>query len=264
MKLKLVLLFLIVLVGFTSCIPNKQLAYMQNSKKSPDEIILNKQVPPYKVQIGDALSIRIKALDQALVGMFNPIASENNVEMSSSDRMYFDGFIIDNHGDINVPTLGKVNVLNLTLKEIKKKIKTKLLDEYFKKEANLFVTVKLGGIKFTTLGEILTPGTQVVYQDRVNIFEAIANAGDIVITGDRKDVLIIRPYPGGQKVHHIDLTTVDVFESPYYYIQPNDIIYINPLPQKSWGTGTTGIDSLRSVLTIFTALATTFLLFRAL
>ena len=265
MKIKSVIgLVLVMLVFFTSCISTKQLTYMQNSENGLNEMILNKQLPPYKLQIGDAISIRVKALDQALVGMFNPIASENNVNATSADKLYYDGFIIDNRGDVNIPTLGKLNVLNLTLPEVKKRIETKLLDEYFKEEANVFVTVKLGGIKFTTYGEIGQKGTQVILQERVNIFEAIANSGDIPIEGNKKDVLIIRPYPGGQKIHHIDLTSVDVFQSPYYYIQPNDMIYVKPLPQKAWGTGKTGIQSFTTVLSIFTSLVSVYFLFKTL
>lgn len=265
MKIKSIIgSLLVILVFFTSCISTKQLTYMQNSENGLNEMILNKQVLPYKVQIGDALSIRVKALDQALVGMFNPIASENNVDATSEKSLYYDGFIIDNRGEVNIPTLGKVNILNLTLLEIKQKIETKLLDEYFKEEANIFVTVKLGGIKFTTYGEIGNAGTKVILQQRVNIFEAIANSGDIPIEGNKKDVLIIRPYPGGQKIHHIDLTSVDVFQSPYYYIQPNDMIYVKPLPQKSWGTGKTGLQSFTTIISVISVLTTSYLLFKSI
>ena len=126
------------------------------------------------------------------------------------------------------------------------------------------MTVKLGGVKYTTLGEIEDPGTKVLYQERVNIFEAIANSGEIKFEGDRTDVMIIRPYPGGSKIIHLDLTDKKVLESEYYFIQPNDMIYIKPLPQKSWGTGKTGLESLTTILTIVSALATTVLLFRTL
>ena len=90
--------------------------------------------------------------------------------------------------------------------------------------------------------------------------EAIANSGDISITGDRRDVVIIRQYPLGQKVHHIDLTTIEAMNSPYYYVQPNDLILINPLPQKSLGSGTTGLQSLTTIISVATALVTTILL----
>jgi len=237
---------------------------MQNKDRMPGQVMLSKQLPPYRVQINDVLSIRIKALDQALVGMFNPISDTDNVLALTRESLYSDGFLIDDHGDINMPTLGKVNILNLTVEEIKGKIEKKLLEEYFKEEANVFVTVKLGGIKYTTLGEIGSNGTNVIFQERVNIFEAIANAGDIPLIGDKRDVLLIRPYPGGSKTHHLDLTDIAIFESPYFYIQPNDMIYVKPLPQKSWGFGETGLQSFTTVLSIFTGLVSTYFLFKTL
>ena len=90
------------------------------------------------------------------------------------------------------------------MKQVMKMIEKKLLEEQFKETANIFVTVKLSGLKFTANGEVVTPGTRVLFQERVNIFEAIANVGDITVFGDKKDVLIIRQYPQGQKIHHLD------------------------------------------------------------
>ena len=91
--------------------------------------------------------------------------------------------------------------------------------------------------------------------------EAIGQSGDIPVTGDKSDVVIIRQYPLGQKVHHIDLTSIDALNSPYFYVQPNDQIIVNPLPQKSLGTGTTGLQSFVTILSVVTALTTTILLF---
>jgi len=237
---------------------------MQHRDNVLEEVLLSKQLPPYRVQINDVLSIRIKALDQEIVGMFNPIASDNNVSALTREALYFDGFLIDDHGEITMPTLGKMNVLNLTVVEIKEKIKKILLAEYFKEEANIFITVKLGGVKYTTLGEIGASGTHTVFQERVTIFEALANAGDIPLLGNKEDVLIIRPYPGGNKIHHIDLTDIAIFESPYFYIQPNDMIYVKALPQKAWGTGETGMQSFTTILSVFTALVSTYVLFKTL
>jgi len=265
MKIKSLLIFLLLInLVFTSCISNKQTVYLQNQNTALGEALLHKQLTPYRTQINDVLSIRVKALDQALVGMFNPLASEHNVLATSGQGLYFDGFLIDDHGEINMPTLGKVNVLNLTIEEIKTKITKQLLDQYFKKEANLFVTVKLGGIKYVTLGEIGTTGTNIIFQERVTIFEAIANAGDIPVYGNKKDVLIIRPFPGGNKIHHVDLTDVAILESPYYYIQPNDMIYVKPLPEKSWGIGEKGLQSVTTILTVFTSLVSTYFIFKSL
>ena len=265
MKIKsLLIFFILIALAFTSCISNKQSAYMQQRDTVLENLMLSKQLPPYRVQINDVLSIRVKALDQELVGMFNPIGAEDNVSALTREALYSDGFLIDDHGEINMPALGKIKILNLTVEEVKAKIEEQLLEQYFKKEANIFVTVKLGGVKYTTLGEFGKTGTNVIFQEKVNIFEAIANSGDIPLIGDKKDVLLIRPYPGGNKIHHIDLTDVNIFESPFFYIQPNDMIYVKPLPQKAWGTGKTGLQSFTTILSVFTAITTTYFLIRTL
>ena len=150
------------------------------------------------------------------------------------------------------------------LKEIRKDLENRLLESYFKEEANIFVTVKLAGIRYTINGEIGNPGSNIIYRDQATLMEAIGNSGEIPITGDKTDIVIIRQYPMGQKVHHIDLTTIDAMNSPYYFLQPNDLIIVNPLPQKSIGTGTTGIQSFTTIMTVITALATTILLFNRL
>ena len=135
-----------------------------------------------------------------------------------------------------------------------------LLKDYFKEDANIFVTVKLAGIRYVINGEIGRPGSSIIYREQVTIMEAIATNGDIAETGDRTDVVIVRQYPQGQMVHHIDLTSIDAVNSPYYYIQPNDLILINPLPQKSLGTGTTGLQSFTTIITVITALTSVILL----
>ncbi len=82
--------------------------------------------------------------------------------------------------------------------------------------------------------------------------------------GNKKDVLIIRPYPGGNKIHHIDLTSSNIFESDFFYIQPNDMIYVKPLPQKAWGFGQTGLQSFTTLLSVFSTLVTTYFLIKTL
>jgi polysaccharide export outer membrane protein len=136
------------------------------------------------------------------------------------------------------------------------------LEEQFKAAANIFITVKLSGLRFTAMGEVGSPGSRVLFQERVNIYEAIANVGEIPVTGDRKDVLIIRQYPQGQQIHHLDLTDVSVMSSPYYYIQPNDMIYVKPVKQKTWGTGTTGRDTLTAVVGVISLISTLLVLTR--
>ncbi len=216
---------------------------------------------PYRLQVNDILSIDVKALDKELVEIFNPTSKEIG---NTPEALYFTGFTVDLHGNIEFPILGEINVLGYTVKEVEKKVEKLLLLKYFKETAQIFVTVKLAGLKYTTLGEISNRGTRVLYQDRVNILEAIANAGDIRDTGDRKDVLILRQYPEGQKIHHIDLTDYAALKSEFFYIKPNDIIMVKPLKRKALGAGQTAVQSITAVASIFSVLVSTFFLVRNL
>lgn len=260
MKRFLLVIGLVISVLLTSCVPHRDIVYLQNKSIATDSSQqLVEQQKPYRVQINDILNVRIKVLDQENVSIFNPIG-EGNLNASAAERAYFDGFTVDTHGNIKIPELGLIPALGYTTAEIEEFIKNKLLDEQFKETANMFITVKLSGFRYSAMGEVGAPGSQILFQDRVNIFQAIANVGEIELTGDRQDVMIIRQYPHGQQIHHLDLTDINVMNSPYYYIQPNDIIYVKPLKQKSWGTGATGRETLTTIATIVSLLATTALL----
>nr|WP_321222996.1 polysaccharide biosynthesis/export family protein [uncultured Psychroserpens sp.] len=260
----LLLTGLLLCVLSTSCIPHKDTIYLQNKSTAIDTTqVMVEQLKPYRVQINDILNIRIKVLDQENAVIFNPVG-DDNLNASSAERSYFDGFTVDIHGNIRIPSLGKINVLGFTAEEIENELKKKLLEDQFKETANIFITVKLSGLRFTANGEVGSPGTITLFQDRVNIFEAIANVGEIPVTGNKKEVQIIRQYPQGQKIHSIDLTNVNVMNSPYYYIQPNDIIYVRPLKQKSLGTGTTAVQTLGTIATVVSLITTTILLFTRL
>ncbi|WP_431135794.1 polysaccharide biosynthesis/export family protein [Psychroserpens mesophilus] len=256
----LLLTGLLLCVLSTSCIPHKDIIYLQEKDTPSDSTqVMVEQQKPYRIQINDILNIRIKVLDQDNVTIFNPVG-EGSLNASSTEKAYFDGFMVDLHGNIRIPELGKINVLGYTTEAIEELIKEKLLEDQFKETANIFVTVKLAGLRFTVNGEVGKPGTITLFLERINIFEAIANAGEIPVTGNRREVQIIRQYPQGQKIHTLDLTDVNVMKSPYYFIQPNDLIYVKPLKQKTWGTGTTGRETLGAIISILGILTTTILI----
>lgn len=255
--------FLLVIVGvlFTACIPVKDLTYLQNNPNSPtNDSIINIVDKPYRLQTNDVLNITLKANDPELVVIFNASPNTTSTASRTSDDLYFLGYTVDDHGNIRIPIIGEMNVLGYTVEEVRKMVEKKLLEEYFNKEANIFVTVKLAGIRFTINGEIGSPGITTLYQDRVTIMDAISSAGDITMTGDRKSVSIVRQFPHGTEIHDIDLTDVKCMQSPYFFIKPNDYIYIKPLKQKSWGTGTTGVQSLTTVITALSLVTTVILL----
>ncbi|SHG27570.1 protein involved in gliding motility EpsA [Flavobacterium segetis] len=245
----------------TSCISTNDLIYLQKKEGSfPDAAIAAVGAKPYRLQTNDVLSITIKAIDPKLVSIFSTTSDATGGKSESG--LYFDGFTVDDHGTIRIPVLGELNVIGYTLDEVRLRIEKQLLAEYFNKEANIFVTVKLAGFRYTINGEIGAAGTKSLFQEHVTIMEAIANAGDITITGNRKAVTIMRKTPTGVEMHDLDLTDINVMKSPYFYLQPNDYIYIKPLKQKTWGTGKTGIESLGTIITLLSLATTTFLLLR--
>jgi polysaccharide export outer membrane protein len=248
---------------FTSCIPVKDLVYLQDKNSSGEQnTVTAVESKPYRLQSNDVISVDIKAIDPKLVSIFNKTESISGATGKSESALYFDGFTIDDHGNIRMPILGEINVIGYTLEEVRVIIEKKLLEEYFKSEANIFVTVKLAGFRYTINGEVGSTGTKTLFQTHVNIMEAIANAGDISTVGNRKEVTVIRQTPTGVLMNNIDLTDVNVMKSPYYYLQPNDYIYVKPLRQKTWGTGQTGIQSIGTIITLLSLATTVYLILK--
>lgn len=195
---------LIFVLFASSCIiTNKEVVYLQDKGTVIDSLAITAMSKPYRVQVYDILSITVKALDPELTSIFNPVGGERT-NANNAQNLYFSGFSVDDHVNLKFPILGEINVLGFTVEEIEDKVKTELLRQYFKEMAQLFVTVKLAGLCFTVMGEVNGGGSKTLLPDKVNILEALANSGDIKTTGDRKDVLIIRQYPQGQKIHHIN------------------------------------------------------------
>jgi polysaccharide export outer membrane protein len=259
--MKRIVVFLLIATTFSSCVSLSDLIYVRNKDNNNKENTITPiAIKPYRLQIYDVLNINIKALDQNLVAMFMPAQGTNQMAFSPEMAAIQNGFIIDDHGNIRIPVIGEMNVLGFTAEEIRIKIEKELLDNYFKKEAEIFVTVRLAGIRYTINGEIGAPGTKVIFQDRLTVLEAIANSGDITVVGDRKNVTIMRQFSHGIELHDIDLTDLKVMNSPYYFVQPNDYIYVKPLAQKTWGTGTTGLQSLSTIITLLSLATTTYLL----
>ncbi len=259
-----ILLIVTVILLFTSCIPTKDLTYFQGEPSSKNSVykMLNE---PYRFQINDILDIRLKAEDAKLVSVFNQTNQQGAQFGNQFDEqnLYFTSYSVDRQGNVRIPYIGELNVLGYTEKEVREKVEAEL-SKFFKDTSEIFVTVKLAGIRFTVLGEVTNPGTLVLFQNQVNIVEAIANAGDITMTGNRKRVTILRKSSEGTKKIMIDLTDVSVFNSESFYVQSNDIISVEPLKQKSWGTGTTGSQTFSTIISVLSLVTTTILLVRNL
>ena len=259
--MKRLLIYSLLSLVFTSCIPTKDLTYFQGKPKEKTTIY-KIQNTPYRIQINDIIDIKIKAADEKLVALFNTKQVTNTASISASN-LYFSSYSVDKNGFIRIPYLNEINVLGYTTKEVRLKIETELA-KMFKNMNDLFVTVKLAGVKYTVIGEIKSPGTNILFQNQVNIIEAIANAGDITMTGNRRAVTVIRNNIDGIKKYQLDLTSFNFMDSEGFNIQPNDIIYINPLKEKSWGTGDTGAKTMTTIIASLSLITTTILLIKNL
>lgn len=261
--IKTIKIFFVFLL-LTSCIPHKDTLYLEKNKDKVNDIEINADAyKPYRLQVDDILSIEIKANSQKEVEIFSKKKDDSN-KVISQDQLYFDGYQVDGFGKIRIPVLGLVSVQGLTIEEVTNMLEKKLLEEYFTTTSNLFVSVKLAGIKYTINGEVSNTGTKTVFQDRLNILEAIANSGDIKQTGNKKEVVVMRKIPTGYQSETLDLTDANVINSPYFYLKPNDYIYVKPLKQKSTGLGTNGLQTLTTVLSLFGVITTTYLLVKSL
>lgn len=259
-------LLILLTILFFSCVPNKDLIYLQGEPTANKEIQRINDVP-YKLQVDDMIRIDIKSTNQDLVTIFNKSDSQGTGGSSNQDfgasAGYFSDYSVDSYGNIRIPTLGDLNVLGYTTVEVRKKLENEL-KKYIKGGENLFVTVKLSGIKYTIIGEIKNPGPKIIFQNKVSIIDAIANSGDITIVGDRKEVEIIRKSINGIEKFTVDLTDINILNSDVFYIKPNDYINIRALKQKSWGTGTTGLQSFTTIISILTLITSTIVIARNL
>lgn len=260
--LKKISVFLFTIYLLASCVPHKKIVYFQGESLSESNIreINNK---PYRLQVDDILRIDIKAPNNDLVKVFKITSSNNSGGQPKEGSLYFSGYSVDKHGFIELPYLDKINVLGYTTDEVESKIEGGL-SKYFKNLSDIFVSVKLAGVRYTIIGEIGSPGSQVLFQNTVNIIEAVANAGDIGLTGDKTNVEILRMGIDGVDKYSIDLTNMTAFSSEIFYIQPNDIINVPALRQKTLGTGVTGTQSLGTILSVLSLISTTYLLIRLL
>lgn len=235
------------------------MVYLQPSSKEGqpiDSIAFTYDRRAYKLQINDIVSVKVHTNDKEVNEYFNVGGVQNNSSMNmmmgggaGGDIYYMTGYTINDTGYIDLPVIGTVRAVDLTVLDLKYMIST-LLNQYLKE---FFLEVKLGGLRYSALGEFNAPGKYTILQNQATIFEAIANARDLSMVANRTKVRLIRQYPDGTKVHTINLLDQNLIYTPYYFIQPNDVIYVEPLRAKSLGVGVTGAQTLSTVITIITS-----------
>ena len=246
MTLKRHSLFLVVaLVAAVSCGPVKDIVYFQNKVvDSPEKIDKHAGI---LIQPKDMLSIVVSSRNPELVAMFNlPVISyqAGSEIVSAGGQQRLMGYVVDNEGYIDFPVLGKLKVAGLTRWELSEMIKKRLLDEGLLSDA--VVTVEFMNFKVSVIGEVNSPGTYTIEGDKVTVLQALSLARDLTIFGQRENVSVIRERDGERVIYEINLCDVDLFKSPAYYLQQNDVVYVQPSEIKA-RQSTTDDKSLRLV-----------------
>ena len=212
---------MVLVISLVSCESKKEMIYLQDAEgiNALDAIV---KVEP-KIQQNDILSINVSAIDAEAALPFNLFEAGNTTSIPKPIT-----YLVDSEGEINFPVLGKIKVEGHTTKEITDSL-TASLAAYIQKP---IVNIRLTNFKVTVLGEVKSPGTYPVPNERITILEAIGLAGDLTIQGKRKTVTLIREQNGKRTFIDIDLTSREILNSPYFYLAQNDVLIVEPNKSK--------------------------------
>lgn len=217
----------VLLMSMASCGSVKDIAYFQNKAVNQPEAV--DKHAGIVIQPKDMLSIVVSSRNPELVAMFNlPVVSyqAGSEIVSGAGQQRLMGYVVDNEGYIDFPVLGKIQVSSLTRWELSEVIKKRLLDDGLLTDA--VVTVEFMNFKISVIGEVNNPGTFTIDGDKVTVLQAISLARDLTIFGERENVTVIRERDGERTMYEINLCDVDMFQSPAYYLQQNDVVYVQP------------------------------------
>lgn len=227
-KLLLPIIALVMILSMVGCGSSKNVTYWQNI----DSISLAASKGLYDARImpKDELTILVQTTDPLTSEPFN--LRLNGQQNQTQDK----GYLVDNDGYINFPIVGKIHVAGLTKTECEDLVKSKI-QPYLSRTENPLVSVRMSSYRITVIGEVGSPGVIPVSTEKINIVEALAQAGDMTVYGKRDNILLIREDQQGEK-HKVRLNMNDanIINSPYYYLQQNDIVYVEPHKVKARNT----------------------------
>jgi len=227
-KVLIPFLLMAIVIMMGSCGSSKQIAYFQNIDTL--SLAASKGLYDAKIMPKDELTITVLTTNPEVSAPFNLTV---NSKVGSSGQMSsgggsLQGYLVDNDGDINFPVVGKLHVAGMTKTECEDMIKEKITP-YLAKTENPIVTVRTSSYRVTVIGEVGSPKVVPVTTGQMSIIEALAQAGDLSIYGKRDNVLLIREDATGEKhSYRLNLNDANLFNSPYYYLQQNDIVYVEP------------------------------------
>jgi polysaccharide biosynthesis/export protein len=226
---------LVIFSVVSSCVSPKTIVYFQgDTLRYSAQEIKEKYIPT--IQPNDILSIVVGSLNAEANEVFNTpnlfTTTSTNYSTQGGSKMQPLGYLVDSDGSIEVPLIGKVKIGGLRTTDAADTIRTKL--KLYLKEPS--VIVRNLNFKVSVLGEVKLPAVYVIPDEKITLPEVLSLAGDLTIYGSRHNVMIIREENGKREYARIDLTTRDIFSSPYYYMHKNDVIYVEPVKSKMLDT----------------------------
>ncbi|WP_179353572.1 polysaccharide biosynthesis/export family protein [Winogradskyella vidalii] len=222
MKTRFLIISILAIITATSCASRKNIIYFQD--KPLEEGLFTSEPIQLTYKPDDILTINVSALDPTTAMPFNlPVVSNNTTDLRSAQgALQQQSYLVDYEGNIEFPVLGTIKVEGLTRKELT----TLLVDRIKVMAKDPIVNVRLANFTVTVIGEVSSPGTFTMQDERVTLLEALGYANDLTIFGKRDNVKLIREVDGKKKFANIDLTSINVVNSPVYYLQQNDVIYV--------------------------------------
>ncbi len=221
-------------ISLFSCKSRKTMVYLQNTSSQEEIELKPASINNYQIKINDNLYVDIQTLDPEVNALFNPTKSQGssggtNMNFGDVSSQLLNGYQVDVRGEITLPIIGKVKVENLTLDQAQQYIQEKA-HEYLKEG---IVKIKLLSYKYTVLGEVKSPGVYYNYNNIFTVLDAISEASGETDYSQIKKIKVVRMFNNKSRIYNLDLTQKDLFTSEAYYIQPNDVIYIEPDNSKS-------------------------------
>lgn len=222
MNINKILIIVSVISLMISCASKKDVLYLQDIELSNSEYDLTKNSPI--IRRNDLLSITVSSVDKKSAIPFNlpVIATGSQNAITGSQRLQ--SYLVDENGTIEFPVLGNIQLAGLT----KTKAVEYLKEEISKYVKNPIINLRITNFKVSVLGEVSRPGTFAIQDERITILEALSLAGDMTVYGKRKDVLVIREENGKKTYNKLDFTKASLLNSPYYYLQQNDLVMVSP------------------------------------
>lgn len=226
-----ILSIITILLLLAGCTSSEKLAYLSNLPETSGEATFTMEIPDYKIQVRDILYITIKAMmpDGTINDFLTNSRNNSSTYITGGDAGgYIYGYDVNPEGNIIIPAVGSIKVVDLTLEETRKLLQASA-DKVFK---NSTVECKLLSFKFTVIGEVRIPGTYVNYNNYLTVLEAIGRAGGVSDYGKRDRVLVVRPQEKGSKTYRLNLQDKNILASEAYFLLPNDVVIVEPTGQK--------------------------------